>query len=73
MVTDLIPRHRVSWRKVGRGSHAHAVMLVENNRLAFETLCGRPSAGSKYAPHLIECGKCAEQLEPLVRPDRIPA
>ena len=69
----MIPRHRVSWRKVGRGSRGHAVLLIQNNRLAFETLCGRSSASSRHAPSLPECDKCAEQLEPLVRLERISA
>jgi len=49
------------------------VLLIQNNRLAFETLCGRSSASSRHAPSLPECDKCAEQLEPLVRLERISA
>jgi hypothetical protein len=71
-MTDLIPRHRVSWRKVGKGNRSHAVLLIARGRLAFGTLCGRTSVGSKYAPDLPECDKCAEQLEPLYSV-RVPA
>ena len=63
-----IPRHRVSWRLIGKnGGAAHAVVLLERGRLAWESLCGRKSAGSRQANAERECGKCAEQVEPLVR------
>ena len=69
----LIPRHRISWRKIGKGSRAHAVMVIERGRLGWQSLCGRSSASSRHAPSLPECDKCAEQLEPLVRLERISA
>lgn len=68
---NLIPRHRVSWRRIGDGSRSHAVLVIARGRLHWQSLCGRETAGSQYAPGRPECGKCAEQLQPL--PDRIPA
>lgn len=71
---ELIPRYRVSWRKVGIGSRCHAVRIIERGRLSWQTLCGRPTAGSRLAATgMPECGKCAEQLEPLRPSERISA
>lgn len=62
-----VPRHRVTWRLVGqKATKSHAVLVIERGRLAWDTLCGRPSQGSildrEGRP---ECGKCSSLLEPV--------
>lgn len=65
-MTGPIPRHRVAWRLVGKGSNRHAVLKIERGRLAWDTLCGRPTAQSRPAQSQPECGKCVGLLEPVV-------
>lgn len=65
-----VPRHRVSWRLIGRHAHkSHAVLVISRGRLHWQTLCGRMSAGSELDREgHPECGKCASLMEPTRQP-----
>lgn len=64
----MIARFRVRWRAARQNPRIHAILLIEQGRLNFSTLCGLNTAelDPSYRPDAPECSKCARQLEPVL-------